>query len=307
MANGKRKDDEELKQLLTTDVLGPKITIGRGQQVNKNLITNKQIEQELVRPNKRLQRLGLKGRSTTGPQLDDTLITKEKFKGPIEESQILPAVKNERRNQGPKQIGSSTLTQEGGVFKLVGKGLKPNTKGTLTSKSRIDFTRGSPEEVEAAREFRKRQLARNRGIGLKRRSSPFNILNFEGLENIFSTAGELAAKFASPKFQKQQAKARGKILAAKSQRENIKSIDSSIKSLSAALEKATLGEDENLIKELTGQLSEALEQRKQIVAGIKPRQGPIDFSSPVKFFTSLGNAFSDEDKEALTRRLFPNG
>lgn len=148
-----------------------------------------------------------------------------------------------------------------------------------------------------------------RGTGAKKKKD-FNILNFEGIENIFSSAGDLAAFFSSPEFQKEQRQARGRTASAKSRISELKSLDSSIKAISSALGGLEFSEDEALKTTLSTQLGDLSRQREEISAGAGGalRGGNLDLQTPEGFLTFLsGKNIGKDERLSITRRIFADG
>lgn len=144
-----------------------------------------------------------------------------------------------------------------------------------------------------------------RGVGRGGGKGRFNILNFEGISNVFNSAGELAAFFASPEFQAQQRKARGEQLTEKNRVANLNSINSSIKALSGALGDVELSDDTGLKSTLSSQLATAVKQRAEIVSGEGGIRRKLDTSTVEGFAATLKELGlnNEEIKTAATRKF----
>ncbi len=286
-----------LKQTLPTNVIGAtnKTTIGRGQQVNKNLVTPSQLAQQTVRPKAGgLSRIG----TAIKEEAKDTLaiLTGKGFnrprnmKEPIKPGEITrkrldetpikaggsTAFASPISGTGPRQIGSSTLTKKGDVDVL---------RGTRTPGPEIDFTRGKPLK---------------KAKGMKKKD--FNIFNFEGLENIVSAAGGIAQELASPEFRKGQRRARGKLASRKARLAETKTIDASIKSISGALQGIAFTGNTELKNSLSGQLDSLLKQRANV--GGPVGAGGLNVGTPEDTANSLVKAgFDKEEVASITRRI----
>jgi len=141
-------------------------------------------------------------------------------------------------------------------------------------------------------DFGKRDIASRGGV---RRQGRFNILNFEGIENIFNTAGELAAFFASPGFQKQQRIARSRNLLDKGKRADLKQTDTAIESTAKALD--SVGISDEVKNTLEGQLNDLIERRRKIVSG----QGEDSVLNDAARFLKAG--FSPDETKLILERL----
>lgn len=250
--------------------------VGQVQDQASPIVSEKALEQPVVKPR------GLRGRTTVrreAPVKTAGITGTEMLRlGPRGQQDIFPRV---AKKVEPRQIDTSVLTEKGGVSTL--RGTKP------PATEQPDFTRG-------------------KRLGGARKKKSFNILNFEGIENIFSSAGELAAHFASPGFQAQQRKARGVVAGRKGRIAELKSIDSSIKALSGALADVELSEDEELKSTLSTQLSEAVSQRRNVATGAGGAGRGLDMTTPEGFVTFLaGKNIPKEERLSLTRRLFADG
>lgn len=139
-----------------------------------------------------------------------------------------------------------------------------------------------------------------RGAAIPKKS--FNILNFEGIENVFSRAGDLATFFASPEFQKGQRKARGAALGAKGRRADLKLQNERIKALSGVLKNTADPEQRSLIQE---QISKMIETTSA-VGGV--RRG-LDISTVEGFAATLKDLdiFSDDEIRSFANRKFAGG
>lgn len=251
-----------------------KILTRRGQVEEQDIpIQTKATEQEVVKP-----RNLLSGRSTIRrEQPIETITAGEMFRaGPRGPEDIITQPAPKRRKKLPETIGTTRVSEKDDVFKLVGT--------------------GAPGQAKTPARKRKG------GFGT-RRSKDFNILNFEGIENIFSSAGQLASFFASPEFRARQRKAIGARIRSKEKRADLKSIDNSIKAISAALGEVELSGDTALKTTLSNQLSEALRQRQGLLSG---GRATGEFNTPELFAARLKGTgqFNNEEILSITNRLF---
>lgn len=255
---------------------------GQVQDQDSPVVKEKALEQPLVRTG------GIRGRTTLrreSPVVEPGKLTaREKFRleGPGVRPELFPGPVKE----APIKVAGERVT--GGLRKLA-----------------------VPRPIEAEAEA---PPAEPRGPGgIKPAAAPkksFNILNFEGIENIFSSAGELAAHFASPEFQAERRRARTAAASRKGRTSELKSIDSSIRALSGALADVSVQGDEELESTLASQLSAAVKQREEVSAGTSGTQGrsSLDLTTPEGFMTFLaGRNIPKEEGLSITRRIFADG
>lgn len=255
---------------------------GEVQEQDKPVITDKVTEQPLVNVG------GIRGRSTIRPEpetkIPERLTSREAFKleGPGVTPELFPETKGEKAPT--TKIVDRNIS--GGLRRLVSpRPIEPEVVTTTTG-----VQRKIPGGIKRAAATPKKS---------------FNILNFEGIENIFSSAGELAAHFASPEFQAQQRKARGVRASQRGRITELKSIDSSIKALSGALADVELSGDDALKATLTTQLSSAVKQRQEISTGGGGIRRGTDASTVEGFAAILKDLglSNDEIKIAASRRF----
>ncbi len=308
MPHGLRHREEGLKQTLRTNVVGDtnKITIGRGQQINKNLVTPSQLDQPTVRPNRGLKRFvgeivegagiagraalnlavgGEKGkqigrgigRAVTGAGRNRSRVVSPAIRPEeIEQGRLIPPPKKAKRSTafaspisktGPRQLGTSILTKKGGRDVL---------RGTRTPGPEIDFTRGKPLKKAG---------------GMKKKDFSF-----------FGAASEIAQELASPEFRKGQRRARGKLAQRKARLAETKTIDASIKSISGALQGIAFTGNTELKNNLSAQLDQLLKQRANV--GGPVGAGGLNVGTPGETLNSLAKAgFEQEEALSITRRI----
>ncbi len=270
-----------------------KILGGRGQvqdQASK-IVSEKALEQPLVKPGGLRRTVGRVGRAIREVGLQPSaiatnLLTKGKAAGDrivspaITEGEVATATRKRKKKPEQRQIGTSVLTEEGGVSTL---------RGTRKPAPDIDFTRGTAKEVAIAKRAQARALAKTgRGRGGVRRGG--------GGIDIFASAGRLAESLASPEAQAERKLARGITAGRKGRRADVKLVNERIKALSSTLANIPdLEENEEIRNRITTQITDLI------------TKGTADQKDPVLAFAEQAKkaGFGSDEIKSLATRLFP--
>lgn len=294
-----------------------KVVTGTGQNIQQdsNLLSNKAKEQMTAKPVKgaRKTKQGLLGRSTLRPEpaqvRDPTKLTSnEMFKlGARGKQDIVTSRPSGASSSGKfgTSIGTeSEITLPSGKKQrlLTLRGTKPpvgRNQDTALSVAEQDAIEGiSPEQRANVTESS--QAAMRGAKGARRRSGGginFDIADFKGIENIFSSAGNLAAYFSSPAFQAQQMKARGAQARRRGITAQTKATNERIKALSTALDSIPeTDENVDVRNALTTQI-------KDLITNGSQQDDPV-----LQFAEQARNAgFSKEEILSISNRLFGKG
>jgi hypothetical protein len=278
LAGADRKVENRISPLDRIVEAGP-VTTGVGQRVQqKSQVTSAQTDQPLVRPR------------------DINRGARKRFKGsdPGPDNPNLTNVAAGARSKANLPVPAESKPQA-----LERTALK--SKETPSGKVLAKDASAAPAPV--GRGTRGRPAIRLKGQGKKKN---FNIFNLQGIENIFNSAGELASFFASSDFQEQQRIARTQAATSKNRISELKSLDSSIEALSGAIADVGFGSEDAALKTtLSGQLAEAVRQRREVSGGLGGGRRGLDTSTVEGFATQLKDlGFSDDETRTFTNRKF---
>jgi hypothetical protein len=287
IGTGNRRTRGALKKSLGISGEDDKVLTGTGQNIEQDspIVSNKALEQQLVRGGARRKGRSTLRRPEEEPFTDPAsqLTAGERFR--LDAPKTEATVKRVAKGQGP-------LQPVGGARARTGGAINPRTGERFTEKFGTSFGGVSKEGVLTLVGPGEKAPAGARkpaGTGLD-----FDILDFEGLDNIFSSAGNLAAFFSSPAFQSQQFKARGAQSRRKIATAQTKATNERIKALSSALENIPdIEGNEDIRGQLTSQITDLITNGSEQ-------------DDPVFRFAELAKnrGFKREEIESLAQRLF---
>jgi hypothetical protein len=268
----------QLKKTLGIPEEEDKVLTGRGQNVQQDspVVSNKALEQQTVGVRKR-------GRSTL----------RRPEEVPFSESQLTP--KERFRLDAPRGAKKAVREGQGELATLdtPREIVEPELKaGEGRASSRVAGgarRRGGFTELQKQKPGVVSEGPGPQGGGLN-----FNIADFKGIDNIFSSAGNLAAFFSSPAFQAQQLKARGASARRRSRTAQTKATNERVKALSTALENIPdIEGNEDVRNLLTSQITDIITNGSEQ-------------DDPVLRFATLAKSrnFPREEISSLSQRLF---
>ncbi len=263
-----------------------------------NVQSDKVLEQPLVNVG------GVRGRSTVRPEpetrIPGRLTSREAFK--LEGPGIKPELFPEPAKKTP---ATRTVDRNiaGGLREITPpRPIEKVTPGGIRTKPIGDPTKLKPGESIGRFSIGRTTAEQENLRLLGRKAGKPGVFTAKGIENIFSSARDLATFFASPEFQKGQRKARGAALGAKGRRADLKLQNERIQALSGILKTTADPERRSLLQE---QISKMIETTSAI-GGVK--RG-LDTSTVEGFAATLKDLdiLSDDEIRTFTNRKFAGG